>query len=76
MDTVPVADTDRRPRLSAVQGGAARGVTLGIAYCLGLGIPFLLFGLGFDRLAGFLKRSPASSPWPEQSCLILIGTRS
>ncbi|MGH8878355.1 MAG: cytochrome c biogenesis CcdA family protein [Stackebrandtia sp.] len=42
--------------LSTVSGGTGRGVTLAIAYCLGLGIPFLLFGLGFRTLAGFLKR--------------------
>ncbi len=60
--------------LSAVQGGAARGVTLGIAYCLGLGIPFLLFGLGFDRLAGFLKRYARVITVAGAILLILIGT--
>lgn len=59
--------------LSAVQGGAGRGVTLGIAYCLGLGIPFLLFGLGFDRLAGFLKRHARVITTTGAILLILVG---
>ncbi|CAM3379061.1 cytochrome c biogenesis CcdA family protein [Stackebrandtia soli] len=45
--------------LSVVSGGTGRGVTLAVAYCLGLGIPFLLFGLGFRKLMDvfdFLKR--------------------
>jgi cytochrome c-type biogenesis protein len=36
--------------LASVQGSVGRGVLLSVAYCLGLGIPFLLFGLGFRRL--------------------------
>jgi cytochrome c-type biogenesis protein len=38
--------------MSAYGGQTGRGVVLAIAYCLGLGIPFLLFGLGFRRLIG------------------------
>ena len=43
------------PTLSAVyslavnQGTAGRGALLGVAYCLGLGIPFVLTGLAFER---------------------------
>lgn len=36
--------------LASMQGSVGRGVLLAVAYCLGLGIPFLLFGLGFRRL--------------------------
>jgi cytochrome c-type biogenesis protein len=36
--------------LAAVQGSVGRGALLAVAYCLGLGIPFLAFGLGFRRL--------------------------
>ena len=46
------------PTLSAVQalalheGTATRGALLSVAYCLGLGIPFLLAGLAFRRMLG------------------------
>lgn len=48
------------PTLAAVQtlafseGSAARGALLSLAYCAGLGIPFVLLGLAFRRLAGAL----------------------
>jgi cytochrome c-type biogenesis protein len=46
------------PTLAAVetlavdQASAARGALLTFAYCLGLGLPFLLFALAFRRMAG------------------------
>jgi cytochrome c-type biogenesis protein len=46
------------PTLAAVQslafteGSALRGAVLSVAYCLGLGLPFLAVGLGFSRAAG------------------------
>ncbi|GAA1849568.1 cytochrome c biogenesis CcdA family protein [Myceligenerans crystallogenes] len=52
------------PTLVAVQAlaldeaSAGRGVLLGIAYCLGLGVPFLLVALGAtasDKMMGFLR---------------------
>jgi cytochrome c-type biogenesis protein len=48
------------PTLTAVQGlaftegSALRGAVLSLAYCLGLGLPFILLGLAFRRLAGAL----------------------
>ncbi|MEU5874763.1 cytochrome c biogenesis protein CcdA [Glycomyces sp. NPDC047369] len=45
--------------LAVVQDGTARGVGLMIAYCAGLGAPFVLFAVGMHRLAralDFLKR--------------------
>ncbi|MFC4335089.1 cytochrome c biogenesis CcdA family protein [Salininema proteolyticum] len=45
--------------LSFVQGGTARGLALIVAYCLGLGIPFVLMALGMDaatRALGFFRR--------------------
>ena len=36
---------------------AWQGAALFVAYSLGLGIPFLLFGLAFDAMSGFLKRA-------------------
>lgn len=48
------------PTLAAVQGlafseaSAGRGALLSLAYCLGLGVPFLLVGLGLERGLGAL----------------------
>lgn len=48
------------PTLAAVQSlafteaSATRGALLSLAYCLGLGIPFIVLGLAFERLAGAL----------------------
>jgi len=45
--------------LSVDSGSPWRGALLGLFYCVGLGIPFLLVALGFDWVAGsvsFLKR--------------------
>ena len=49
------------PTLSAVlslavnEGSAIRGAILSLAYCVGLGIPFVIVGLAFGRAAGALK---------------------
>ncbi len=40
--------------LAGAQGGAVRGATLLFFYSLGLGLPFLLIGLGVRRLMGTL----------------------
>lgn len=45
--------------LSVGSGSPWRGALLGLFYCIGLGIPFLLVALGFDWVAGsvaFIKR--------------------
>jgi cytochrome c-type biogenesis protein len=54
------------PTLSAVLflttsegGGVRRGIVLAVAYCLGLGVPFVLVALGWSRasrLLGALRR--------------------
>lgn len=36
--------------LAATQGSATRGATLATAYSLGMGLPFIAFGLGYGRL--------------------------
>ena len=41
--------------LALDEGSAARGAVLSIAYCVGLGLPFVLIALGFDRSAGALR---------------------
>ena len=46
--------------IAAAQGGSIRGALLLLVYSVGLGVPFLLVGLGVQRLMGalnFLKRN-------------------
>lgn len=40
--------------IAATEGQMVRGASLLIAYTLGLGVPFLIVGLGFGKLAGTL----------------------
>ncbi|SCG70065.1 cytochrome c biogenesis CcdA family protein [Micromonospora halophytica] len=70
------------PTLSAVLGMATvdgrtdRAVVLAVAYCLGLGVPFILFGLGFHRLLGVFRAVRRNSRWVTRiggALLILIG---
>src|SRR5690606_34938875 len=49
--------------LAAVGGEPGRAVTLTVAYCLGLGLPFLAFGLGFRRLIGVFRAVRRNSRW-------------
>ncbi len=45
--------------MSLTSADAGRGVLLGVAYCIGLGVPFLLVALGLGwmtRTVGFLRR--------------------
>ncbi len=70
------------PTLSAVlllaydSGNTARAVPLVIAYCLGLGLPFLLFALGFRRLLGLFAVIRRHTVWVTRiggALLILVG---
>ncbi|MEU4712988.1 cytochrome c biogenesis protein CcdA [Micromonospora purpureochromogenes] len=70
------------PTLGAVLGMATaagktdRAVVLAVAYCLGLGIPFVVFGLGFHRLLGVFRAVRRNSRWVTRiggALLILIG---
>ncbi len=49
--------------LAAVGGSTGRAVVLAIAYCLGLGAPFVAFGLGFRRLLGVFAAIRRNSVW-------------
>lgn len=40
--------------LAFTQGSAARGALLSLAYCVGLGLPFILLGVGFRYASGAL----------------------
>jgi cytochrome c-type biogenesis protein len=62
--------------LSAIGGQTGRAVTLGIAYCIGLGLPFLAFGLGFRRLLGVFAVIRRNSQWVTRvggALLIVVG---
>ncbi|MCK0117247.1 cytochrome c biogenesis protein CcdA [Isoptericola sp. S6320L] len=70
------------PTLAAVQSlalneaSAGRGVVLGIAYCVGLGVPFLLVALGLqssERMLGFLRRHRLAIMRCGGGLLVLIG---
>lgn len=62
--------------LTFVDGSMTRAVTLTIAYCLGLGLPFLIFGLGFRKLIGLHRAVRRNSLWVTRlggAMLILVG---
>ncbi|MFI5934799.1 cytochrome c biogenesis CcdA family protein [Actinoplanes sp. NPDC051494] len=70
------------PTLGAVLGLATRAgetdraVVLALAYSLGLGIPFVLFGLFFRRLLGVFKAIRRNSRWVTRvggGLLIVVG---
>ena len=70
------------PTLSAVyslafsQGTAGRGALLGIAYCLGLGIPFVLVALGARWALGatsFLRRHARTVTRVGGAVLVVVG---
>lgn len=62
--------------LAMVGGEADRAVVLAIAYSLGLGLPFLIFGLGFKHLLGLFKAVRRNSRWVTRiggALLVLVG---
>ncbi|HLL64783.1 MAG TPA: cytochrome c biogenesis protein CcdA [Micromonosporaceae bacterium] len=62
--------------LAGVSGSVPRAVTLAVAYCLGLGLPFLAFGLGFRRVLGLSRAIRRNSRWVTRlggAMLILVG---
>jgi cytochrome c-type biogenesis protein len=70
------------PTLAAVQGlafseaSAARGALLSLAYCIGLGLPFLLVGLAMERGLGALawaRRHARAIQVVGGVCLVLLG---
>jgi cytochrome c-type biogenesis protein len=70
------------PTLAAVQGlaftqaSAGRGALLSLAYCLGLGLPFILLALAFTRMARavtFLRRHAQAIQRIGGGLLIVIG---
>lgn len=62
--------------LATTAGATDRAVVLAVAYCLGLGIPFVIFGLFFPRLLGVFKAIRRNSQWVTRvggALLIAIG---
>ncbi len=70
------------PTLGAVQmlaytsASAGRGALLSAAYCLGLGVPFVAFGLGYRRLLGALGPARRHARWVTRAggaLLVVLG---
>jgi cytochrome c-type biogenesis protein len=62
--------------MATVSGQTDRAVVLAVAYCLGLGLPFVVFGLGFQRLLGVFRAVRRNSRWVTRvggALLIVIG---
>jgi cytochrome c-type biogenesis protein len=62
--------------MATVSGQTDRAALLAVAYCLGLGLPFVIFGLAFRRLLGVFKAVRRNSLWVTRiggALLVLIG---
>ncbi len=62
--------------LALDEGSAVRGAVLSVAYCVGLGLPFGLLALGFERSTralGFLRRHRLAIMRAGGVILVLIG---
>lgn len=62
--------------LAAAGGDTGRAVVLAAAYCLGIGLPFVAFGIGFRRLIGVFAAVRRNSRWVTRvggAMLILVG---
>jgi cytochrome c-type biogenesis protein len=62
--------------LATVEGSVGRGALLSVAYCCGLGLPFLLFSLGLRKVMGWFRAVRRHSRWVTRFggvLLILIG---
>jgi cytochrome c-type biogenesis protein len=62
--------------MATVSGQADRAAILAVAYCLGLGLPFVVFGVAFRRLMGVFAAVRRNSQWVTRvggALLILVG---
>jgi cytochrome c-type biogenesis protein len=62
--------------MATASGQTDRAVVLAVAYCLGLGLPFVIFGLAFQRLLGLFAAVRRNSRWVTRvggGLLILVG---
>jgi cytochrome c-type biogenesis protein len=62
--------------LGMTAGQTGRAATLAVAYCVGLGVPFLAFGLGLRRLLGVFAAVRRHGRWVTRfggALLVLVG---
>jgi cytochrome c-type biogenesis protein len=62
--------------LNFAEHDLSRAVTLMVAYCLGLGLPFLIFGLGFRKVIGLHKAIRKHNIWVTRvggAMLVVLG---
>jgi cytochrome c-type biogenesis protein len=62
--------------LATAYGDTGRAVVLGLAYCLGIGIPFIVLGLGMRKLTGVVGFIRRNSRWVTRfggALLIVVG---
>lgn len=62
--------------MAGTSGTVGRAVVLSIAYCLGLGLPFVIFGLAFRQLIGVFRAVRRNSRWVTRiggALLIVVG---
>lgn len=62
--------------LGSTTGSQVRAVTLAVAYSLGMGLPFIAVGLGFQRLIGVIKFIRRNSRWVTRiggALLVIVG---
>lgn len=62
--------------LAVTGGDTTRAVLLAVAYCAGIGLPFVAFGLGFRRLIGVFTVIRRNSRWVTRiggAMLIVVG---
>ena len=62
--------------LAFTQGSAARGALLSLAYCIGLGLPFLVLALAFSRAmgaVGWMRRHSQAIARIGGAMLVLVG---
>lgn len=62
--------------MATVSGQTDRAALLAVAYCLGLGLPFVVFGVGFQRLLNVFRAIRRNSRWVTRiggALLILVG---
>ncbi|WP_018347658.1 cytochrome c biogenesis CcdA family protein [Longispora albida] len=62
--------------LAAVEGSVGRGALLSVAYCIGLGLPFLVFSLGLRKVMGLFTAVRKHSRWVTRiggALLVIVG---
>jgi cytochrome c-type biogenesis protein len=58
--------------LATTAGQTDRAAVLAVAYCLGLGVPFIIFGLGYRHLLGVFHTVRRNSRWVTRAGGVLL----